>query len=447
MAMNDYKAVKAFHKGKPVRGIYKREAGTFEIKKGAVKITVPNYEYSFDFTVAGKRHRSVFGQDSDFGKINAKGVWESEAIERAVETLLKYKNNAKTGEGPTSITEEQEILRKEAEENARKEKRKILVKDLSELFLTDIAVSAPGITPKKPRTIKEYRQNLYRDVIPAIGERKAETIEREDIAEIIDKIVARGSIIQANRTLAACSRLFNWALSKGRVRYNPCAQMKKYNEKPRDRVLTEPEQKQATEKLPNHDEIKTLWLQLEDKAYYTEARVLMLCVLTGARPGEICNMKWEDIDRDNWWTVHQDKIKTNVSLECLLTQTAIKVIEPRQPKGYVFTLNSDPEKPLPVSRLSKFVRNYGYFNLEEWQPRDLRRTFTTLATGFEFSDLIINKAQARKDSSVIRVHYDKRHYYNELRQLFETVEREILRIIGKKKDPAKVVKIINKATA
>lgn len=86
-------------------------------------------------------------------------------------------------------------------------------------------------------------------------------------------------------------------------------------------------------------------------------------------------------------------------------------------------------------RLSKYVREYHqYFGLEPWQPRDLRRTFTTLAKGFCFSDLIINKAQARKDSSVIRMHYDKRRYYEELRQLFETVEREVLRIIGQ---PAK----------
>lgn len=39
----------------------------------------------------------------------------------------------------------------------------------------------------------------------------------------------------------------------------------------------------------------------------------------------------------------------------------------------------------------------------------------TLATGRGYSDLIINKAQIRKDSSVIRTHYGIRRYYGELR--------------------------------
>ncbi len=54
--------------------------------------------------------------------------------------------------------------------------------------------------------------------------------------------------------------------------------------------------------------------------------------------------------------------------------------------------------------------------------------------------MIVNTAQARKDRSVIREHYDKRRYYTELRRLFETVECEILRIIGKPAEQAKVLR-------
>lgn len=106
----------------------------------------------------------------------------------------------------------------------------------------------------------------------------------------------------------------------------------------------------------------------------------------------------------------------------------------------MFTQTSDPERAFSEDRLSRFVRKeHQYLVLEKWQPRDLRRTFTTLATGLGYSDLIINKAQARKVSSVIRTHYDKRLYYDELRQLFEALEREILRIIGRQVEPAKVI--------
>lgn len=121
---------------------------------------------------------------------------------------------------------------------------------------------------------------------------------------------------------------------------------------------------------------------------------------------------------------------------------ALGILGTQGETGFVFTLASDPDRALPENRLSRFVRKqHQYFGLEKWQPHDLRRTFTTLAKGFGYSDLIINKAQARKDRSGIRTHYDKRRYYDELRQLYEAVEREILRIIGQAGEPAKVIQL------
>jgi integrase len=282
---------------------------------------------------------------------------------------------------------------------------------------------------------------MYRDVVPAIGQRKAKTIEREDIAEIINKIVLRGKIVQANRTLAACSRLFNWALSKGLVLYNPCAQMKKYEEKPRQRVLTEPEQRTGRLEKAGHAEIKSIWAQLTEEVAM-EARILRLCFLTGARPGEVCQMRWEQIEERNWWTVKAEETKTGVELECYLTPTALAIIgeKPEDQIGYVFPMATNKDRHLPEGRLSKYVREHkSYFGLPPWQPRDLRRTFTTLTKGFGFTDVIVNKAQARKDGTVIRVHYDKRRYYEELRHLFESVEQELMRIFGQAPEPAKVI--------
>jgi len=354
---------------------------------------------------------------------------------------VRFRENARDGSGPTSIREEQALARQAEEEKRRRERREKTVAKLVEMFLEDISVVAPNIKTTRPRTIQEYRLNLYRDVIPAIGTRKAKTIEREDIAEIIGKIVKRGKIVQANRTLASCSRLFNWALSQGLVLYNPCAMMRKYEEKPRERVLTEPEQKEASPEKPGHEEIQTLWNRLTEQGEQAEARILLLCILTGARPGEICNMRWEDID-GSWWALSEEETKTDVTLDCYLTETALVILGTQGETGFVFTLASDPDRALPENRLSRFVRKqHQYFGLEKWQPRDLRRTFTTLAKGLGYSDLIINKAQARKDRSVIRTHYDKRRYFDELRQLFEAVEREILRIIGQAGETAKVIQL------
>ena len=144
----------------------------------------------------------------------------------------------------------------------------------------------------------------------------------------------------------------------------------------------------------------------------------------------------------NWWTVNETETKTGVMLDCYLTTTALTILKPTREKGSVFALPSDPSKAFPDHRLLKYVkRQHEYFGLAPWQPRDLRRTFTPLAKGLGYDDQIVNRAQARKDSSVIRVHYDKRRYYDELRQLFEAVEREILRINGQPVENAKAIQL------
>lgn len=443
MPIKGVKSVEAMHQGKPVRGIYRREIGTVKPRSGVVKLSFTDYEYSFDFTVGGKRFRSVFGKESEYGKIGADKQWQSNAVEKAVEALLRYRANAETGTGPTSRKEELELARLEAEEQRRKERREKTVLQLVEAYLEDISISAQNIKSNKPRTIIEYRLNLYRDVIPAIGTRKAKSIAREDIDEIIGKIVRRGKFVQANRTLSACSRLFNWALSKGLVLYNPCAQMKKFKEIPRNRVLTEPNQKSGLRTQPRHEEIKHLWEKLTSDGNRTESRILRLCILLGARPGEICNMQWEELNQE-WWTVDAKNIKTDVNLECYLTPTARSIIGNRQNETarYVFPMASDETRPLPEDRLSKYVRETNqYFGLAPWQPRDLRRTFTTLCRHFGATDTILNKAQARTGGSVLHVHYDQYQYLMELRELFGIVEKEIQRIVGQPPAPAKVIEL------
>ena len=96
MPIKGVKSVEAMYQSKPVRGIYRREIGTFKPRSGVAKLSFPDYEYSFDFTVGGKRFRSVFGKESEYGKLGGDKQWQSNAVEKAVEALLRYRANAET---------------------------------------------------------------------------------------------------------------------------------------------------------------------------------------------------------------------------------------------------------------------------------------------------------------------------------------------------------------
>lgn len=81
---------------------------------------------------------------------------------------------------------------------------------------------------------------LHRNVVPFIGSRKATSIGRVDVVELLDRCMARGAETQANRTRSVLSRMFNWAEERGYVETNPVAKVKApAKEKVRDRCLTD----------------------------------------------------------------------------------------------------------------------------------------------------------------------------------------------------------------
>ena len=188
MSIAGAQAIEATHNGKPLRGIYRRETGTFEVSKGVHKIgPLPEYEYSFDFTAKGKRFRSVFGLESQFGKIGARGTWESDALNAAAEALVRFKANAKSGVGPTSVAEERSLAaieQKERETAARsaaeaESRRNISISDFFE------SVYLPQAKHDKKPDTWGTEERLFRHwIAPVIGQMTFGQISIEHLNEI-----------------------------------------------------------------------------------------------------------------------------------------------------------------------------------------------------------------------------------------------------------------------
>ena len=82
---------------------------------------------------------------------------------------------------------------------------------------------------------------------------------------------------------ASLSAFFTWAAREGYCETNCVSYTNKATEKgARERVLAD-------------EELRTVWLALDDSQYSTIVRLLML---TGARRGEIGSLRWSEIDMD-----------------------------------------------------------------------------------------------------------------------------------------------------
>jgi hypothetical protein len=113
----------------------------------------------------------------------------------------------------------------------------------------------------------------------------ARTITRADVRALKAKLSA--TPIMANRVLATASMIFNWAIGEDIIAGdNPCRGVKHYEEKARERVLSD-------------SELPLFWAAF-DGAGLVKSSALKVILLTGQRPGEVAHMRREHL-RDGWW--------------------------------------------------------------------------------------------------------------------------------------------------
>ena len=147
------------------------------------------------------------------------------------------------------------------------------------------------VAPKlKPSTAAHYRNLIKSYLIPAVGNLRVDQISQTDIAKLHHGL--RATPYQANRLIAVCSKLFSWAERQG-LRdkgTNPCFGLERFRERSRERWLSDDELARLGAALVKAEE--------DGLASPHAVAAFRLLLLTGARLGEILNLRWEDVDLD-----------------------------------------------------------------------------------------------------------------------------------------------------
>ena len=140
----------------------------------------------------------------------------------------------------------------------------------------------------KASTAKEYRSNLKRFILPALGRLAVPEITRADVAKFHHDL--RHIPYQANRCIEVISKMFvlaeMWGLRPDGS--NPRKHIRKYPEEKRERFLSAAELRRIGEVLR----------EMESEGVELSSAILAarLLILTGCRLGEIMTLKWDYID-------------------------------------------------------------------------------------------------------------------------------------------------------
>ncbi|MDP1667575.1 site-specific integrase [Phaeovulum sp.] len=162
-------------------------------------------------------------------------------------------------------------------------RKAITVRELAERFDKEhIAIRV------KASTANEYRRNLRRFILPALGQLTVIGVTRADVAKFHHDL--RRVPYQANRCLEVVSKMFNlaemWGLRPDGT--NPRKHIRKFHEEKRERFLSAAELRRIGEVLR---EMETEGVELTSPILATR-----LLILTGCRLNEIMSLNWAYVD-------------------------------------------------------------------------------------------------------------------------------------------------------
>jgi integrase len=308
--------------------------------------------------------------------------------------------------------------------NEKRQERATVLKDVVAQFLAKHGQRC------RPRTLKEYERLLGRFVLVPWGNRPIGSITRAEVRAVLDKIIANGTPILANRAHGAIGTLFGWAAEQEIIAVSPVIGLKAPAvEKSRDRILSD-------------DELRSVWRAAEQIGPPYGA-LLRLLILTGARRGEIAGLTWDEIDlKKQLIILPRDRVKNNRSHEIPLSPQAAAVIEalPRINERYLFS-------PLGSHPINGFARYKERFDrvcaVRGWTLHDLRRSAASGLARLGVNLPVIEKVLNHTSSSFAGVVgiYQRHDFAGEKRKALELWGAHVAAIVSDKPAKAKVVKL------
>lgn len=231
--------------------------------------------WEFRFSINGNRYTENLGR---YGKRPEGIPWGD-----IRDSTVTIRHELKTG------------LRAPGAERTIETKRQNTVDDLARSWLKKKATKVQKLC------IVEQRYNNW--IKPKIGNRPFDKVKTSEIEDLVDDIVEKGFKTVANKVLSDCKAIFNIAIKRRELTYNPAQLLDNSdaggNEESRDRKLSV-------------DEIPIVFEVFRQYSYqYTRENYLAtaLLLVLGVRKTELIHARWSEFNfESNTWFVPDERV-------------------------------------------------------------------------------------------------------------------------------------------
>lgn len=270
---------------------------------------------------------------------------------------------------------------------------------------------------RRKKTWREDERILERELLPHWRNRRAKSISRRDVREVVEAVVARGAPIHANRIFALVRKMFNFAMQQDIVEVSPCIGLgQPAPNRQRDRVLSEAE-------------LHSVWMSLDGLDPMMSAS-FRLRILTAQRGVEVLSMRWADIDFESgWWTIPSSVAKNGRSHRVPLTRLGRRILaEVKLRRADAVWVFPNPRRTGPIKSAQKAVERLRATTGVSFAGHDLRRTAASHMTGLGIPRLTVAKILNHAEQGVTAI-YDRHSYDREKREALDRWAQHVQDVI------------------
>lgn len=296
--------------------------------------------------------------------------------------------------------------------------KRAVQKDKLEQLNTVAAFAGAWIAEQLPGKSDSYqstmRRILAKDVLPRLGDMPLREVKPADILELCDRIKSRGAPKMALLTRNVLKRMYDFAIARQLVDYNPAASLVARfiaTEESRTRVLSGKEIGEVLRGVYASDIRQSLKLALH------------LLAITMVRKTELTSSKWEEVDLEaGVWDIPAERMKRDRPHRVYLSQQAKELLqELRNLSGqsaYLFPSSRGAvDRPISSSTLNQAIRALA-LEVQHFVLHDFRRTASTHLHEMGYPSDAIEKALAHKIPGIKGV-YNRAEYAEQRRLILQ----------------------------
>lgn len=287
-----------------------------------------------------------------------------------------------------------------------------------ERWIKDVAVRENRTHDMQRRWLSYLPEEILQLELPAVTRGHGKAVQR-------DAAMQRGKA-SANNILATASSVLSWCDDFDWIEKNPWRSIPRFRIPPRKRYLS-------------HQEIRIIWAACE-KIGSDACRAVQVLLLTGQRMGEILAARKEEVNGD-WLHIPGDRTKSGNAHDVFLAPLTHSILFDGGDETYFFPSPVVPDQPLGDIRSGVATIRRWTPDLEHWQVKDLRNTFTSQAARAGCPKLHISMCLNHSlpgmvdsildmGSKVTEDHYLERSVYrNGMQEVWETWEQRVKGIV------------------